>query len=79
MKRREFALSVVDSTAMDGLVITDANAFVTNSSLVAALVDKCRVPSIAAPLSLPAAAPWQATGWTSPQCFVAPVFSSTEY
>lgn len=50
MKRREFALSVVDSTAMDGLVITDANAFVTNSSLVAALVDKCRVPSVAAPI-----------------------------
>ncbi len=43
------ALSVVGATAMDGLVITDANAFVTNASLVAAIVDKCRVPSIAAP------------------------------
>lgn len=40
------ALSIVGSTAMDGLVITDANAFVTNS----AIVDKCRVPSIAAPI-----------------------------
>ncbi|MCK1384828.1 ABC transporter substrate-binding protein [Bradyrhizobium sp. 21] len=44
------ALSSVGSAAMDGLVITDANAFVTNSSLVAAIVDKCRVPSIAAPV-----------------------------
>ena len=44
------ALSIVGSTAMDGLVITDANAFVTNSALVAAIVDKCRVPSIAAPI-----------------------------
>ncbi|QPF91098.1 ABC transporter substrate-binding protein [Bradyrhizobium commune] len=46
----ESALSAVGSTAMDGLVITDANAFVANSSLVAALVDRCRVPSIAAPI-----------------------------
>jgi putative ABC transport system substrate-binding protein len=46
----ESALSVVGSTPMDGLVITDANAFVTNSSLVAAIVDKCRVPSVAAPI-----------------------------
>lgn len=46
----ERALSAVGSIAMDGLVITDANAFVTNSSLVAAIVDKCRVPSIAAPI-----------------------------
>jgi putative ABC transport system substrate-binding protein len=46
----ESALSVVGSTPMDGLVITDANAFVTNSSLVAAIVDKCRVPSVAAPV-----------------------------
>lgn len=44
------ALSIFGSTAMDGLVITDANAFVTNSALVAAIVDKCRVPSIAAPI-----------------------------
>ncbi|PSO30298.1 ABC transporter substrate-binding protein [Bradyrhizobium sp. MOS002] len=44
------ALAIVGSTAMDGLVVTDANAFVTNSSLVAAIVDKCRVPSIAAPV-----------------------------
>ena len=44
------ALSAVGSTAMDGLVITDANAFVTNASLVAALVDKCHVPSVAAPV-----------------------------
>ena len=46
----ESALSVVGSTPMDGLVITDANAFVTNSSLVAAIVDKCRAPSVAAPI-----------------------------
>ncbi len=46
----ESALSVVGSTSIDGLVITEANAFVTNSSLVAAIVDKCRVPSIAAPI-----------------------------
>ena len=46
----ESALSVVGSTAIDGLVITDANAFVTNPSIVAAIVDKCRVPSVAAPI-----------------------------
>ena len=46
----ENALSIAGSAAIDGLVITDANAFVTNSSLVAAIVDKCRVPSIAAPI-----------------------------
>ena len=46
----ESALSVVGSAPMDGLVITDANAFVTNSSIVAAIVDKCRVPSVAAPV-----------------------------
>jgi putative ABC transport system substrate-binding protein len=46
----ESALSAVGSTPMDGLVITEANAFVTNASLVAAIVDKCRVPSIAAPV-----------------------------
>jgi putative ABC transport system substrate-binding protein len=46
----ENALSAVGSTSMDGLVITEANAFVTNASLVAAIVDKCRVPSIAAPI-----------------------------
>ena len=46
----ESALSVVGSTPMDGLVITDANAFVANSSIVAAIVDKCRVPSVAAPI-----------------------------
>ncbi len=46
----ESALSVVGSTPMDGLVITEANAFVTNASLVAAIVDKGRVPSIAAPI-----------------------------
>lgn len=44
------ALSAVGSTAMDGLVITDANAFVTNASLVAALVDKCHLPSVATPV-----------------------------
>jgi putative ABC transport system substrate-binding protein len=43
------ALSSVGSTPLDGLVITDANAFVT-SPIVAAIVDKCRVPSIAAPI-----------------------------
>ncbi|MDI1265517.1 MAG: ABC transporter substrate-binding protein [bacterium] len=43
------ALSTVASTAMDGLVITDANAFVT-SPIVGAIVEKCRVPSIAAPI-----------------------------
>jgi putative ABC transport system substrate-binding protein len=46
----ESAMSAVGSTAMEGLVITDANAFVTNWSLVATLVDKCQVPSIAAPI-----------------------------
>jgi putative ABC transport system substrate-binding protein len=46
----ESALSIVGSTPMDGLVITEANAFVTNASLVAAIVDKGRVPSIAAPI-----------------------------
>lgn len=45
------ALSTVSSAAVDGLVITDANGFVTNSSMVAAIVDKCHVPSIAAPIS----------------------------
>jgi len=46
----ESALSLVGSTAVDGLVITDANAFLTNTSIVAAIVDKCRVPSVAAPV-----------------------------
>ena len=46
----ESALSIVDSASIDGLLITEANAFVTNSSLVAAIVDKCRVPSIGAPI-----------------------------
>ncbi|CUT10864.1 ABC transporter substratebinding protein [Bradyrhizobium sp.] len=46
----ESALSLVGSNPMDGLVITDANAFVTNTSVVAAIVDKCRVPSVAAPI-----------------------------
>ena len=46
----ESALSIVGSTPMDGLVITEANAFVTNASLVVAIVDRCRVPSIAAPV-----------------------------
>ncbi|MCK1389577.1 ABC transporter substrate-binding protein [Bradyrhizobium sp. 1] len=46
----ESALSAVGATPMDGLVITDANAFVTNPSTVAAIVDKCRVPSVAAPI-----------------------------
>jgi putative tryptophan/tyrosine transport system substrate-binding protein len=46
----ESTLSVVGSTSMGGLVITEANAFVTNASLVAAIVDKCRVPSIAPPI-----------------------------
>jgi putative ABC transport system substrate-binding protein len=44
------ALSAVGAVAMDGFVITDANAFVTNASLVAALVDRCHVPSVAAPI-----------------------------
>lgn len=44
------SLSAVSLAAMDGLVVTDANAFVTNARLVAALVDKCRVPSIATPI-----------------------------
>ena len=43
-------LSAVASTAMDGLVVTDANAFVTNASLVATLVDRSHVPSVAAPV-----------------------------
>jgi putative ABC transport system substrate-binding protein len=46
----ESALSVVGSTPMDGLVITDANVFLTNQSLISAIVDKCRVPSVAAPI-----------------------------
>jgi putative tryptophan/tyrosine transport system substrate-binding protein len=46
----ESTLSVVGSTSVGGLVITEANAFVTNASLVAAIVDKCRVPSIAPPI-----------------------------
>jgi putative ABC transport system substrate-binding protein len=46
----ESALSAVGSTPMDGLVITDANVFLTNQSLIAAIADKCRVPSIAAPV-----------------------------
>lgn len=44
------ALSIVGSTPMEGLVITEANAFVTNASLVATIVDTGRVPSIAAPI-----------------------------
>lgn len=46
----ENVLSIVGSASIDGLLITEANAFVTNFSLVAAIVDKCRVPSIAAPI-----------------------------
>ncbi|MBP0115326.1 MULTISPECIES: ABC transporter substrate-binding protein [Bradyrhizobium] len=46
----ESALSAVSSTPIDGLAITEANAFVTNASLIAAIVDKCRVPSIGAPV-----------------------------
>lgn len=46
----ESALSLVGSTRMDGLVITDANAFLTNTPMIAAIVDKCRVPSVAAPI-----------------------------
>lgn len=46
----ESALSLAGSTRMDGLVITDANAFLTNTPMVAAIVDKCRVPSVAAPI-----------------------------
>ncbi|MCK1368466.1 ABC transporter substrate-binding protein [Bradyrhizobium sp. 62] len=46
----ESALSTVGSISMGGLLITEVNAFVTNSSLVAAIVDKCHVPSIAAPI-----------------------------
>ena len=52
----ESALSAVGSTPMDGLVITDANAFVT-TPIVAAIVDKCRVPSIAAPILASRGAP----------------------
>lgn len=46
----ESALTGVGSTPIDGLVVTDANAFVTNSSMVGAIVDKGRVPAIAAPI-----------------------------
>src|SRR3954465_509322 len=46
----ESVLSIVGSASIDGLLILEANAFITNSSLVAAIVDKCRVPSIAAPI-----------------------------
>lgn len=46
----ESALTAVGSTPIDGLVVTDANAFVTNSSMVGAIVDKGRVPAIAAPI-----------------------------
>jgi putative ABC transport system substrate-binding protein len=46
----ESALSAFDSTPMDGLVISDVSVFITNSSIVATLVDKCRVPSISSPL-----------------------------
>ena len=46
----ESVLSIVGSASIDGLLIPEANAFITNSSLVAAIVDKCRVPSIAAPI-----------------------------
>jgi putative ABC transport system substrate-binding protein len=46
----EGALAVVGSTPMDGLVITDANVFLTNESVIAAIAGKCRVPSIAAPI-----------------------------
>jgi len=43
------ALAAVAATRVDGLVITDANAFVT-SPIVAAIVAQCRVPAIAAPV-----------------------------
>jgi putative ABC transport system substrate-binding protein len=46
----ESVLSIVGSASIDGLLIPEANVFITNSSLVAAIVDKCRVPSIAAPI-----------------------------
>ena len=62
----ESALSAVGSTPMEGLVITDANAFVTNSSLVAAIVDKCRVPSVAAPIVASRGGALVGYGWTSP-------------
>ena len=75
----ESALSAVGSTPMDGLVISDANVFLTNQSVIAAITDKCRVPSIAAPIIASRGPLWSVTGWTSPQCFAAPPFSLTRY
>jgi putative tryptophan/tyrosine transport system substrate-binding protein len=46
----ESALSVAGTLPMDGLVIMDTNLFLTNASPVAAIVEKHRLPSIAAPV-----------------------------
>ncbi len=46
----ERALSAALSVPMDGLVITDTNLFLTNPSIVAAIVEKRGLPSIAAPM-----------------------------
>jgi putative ABC transport system substrate-binding protein len=46
----ETAVSGARSLPMDGLVITETNLFVTNPSIVAAIVEKRRLPSIAAPV-----------------------------
>ena len=46
----ESALSAAGSLPMDGLVIADTNLFLTNASLVAAIVEKRRLPSIASPM-----------------------------
>ncbi|MBV8391981.1 MAG: ABC transporter substrate-binding protein [Alphaproteobacteria bacterium] len=44
------ALSATGTPQMDGLVITDTNLLLTNASVVAAAVEKTRLPSIAAPM-----------------------------
>jgi putative tryptophan/tyrosine transport system substrate-binding protein len=75
----ESALSAVGSTSMDGLLITEANAFITNSSLVAAIVDTCRVPSIAAPILASRGAALVGYGVDFTAMFAAALFSSTRY
>lgn len=46
----ESALSASGTVPMDGLVITDTNLFLTNASSVAAIVEKHRLLSVAAPV-----------------------------
>ena len=46
----ERALSAALAVPMDGLVITDTNLFLTNPSIVAGIVEKRGLPSIAAPM-----------------------------